>query len=356
MQHTRTALLPILALLACCQNLHSQAQAQSKPEYQAACIGFYNLENLFDTINNPVKFDDDFTPGGKLLWNSEKYISKQGQLAKVISQLGTEIVPDGVGILGVAEIENDTVLRDLVAQPALRARNYQIVWHEGPDERGIDCALLYQPKYFTLTGSQSIPLVLVDASGKRDFTRDMLVVSGTLPGGEALHVMVAHWPSRRGGETGSAPGRVLAAASARHVADSLQKLDPNAKIVFMGDLNDDPDNDSVFKVLRGKPNPKRMDPTDFYNPMYDFYKAGQGTMAYRDAWSLFDQVMVSKALVSQHVGGWQFFKALVFREQWLLQTDGQYKGYPHRTFNGDLFVNGYSDHLPVYCFLLKKKV
>lgn len=340
-----------LALLA--QTAFAQT---GKPEYEVAAIGFYNLENLFDTINDPDKNDEDFTPQGKLLWNSEKYVPKQANMAKVISQLGTELTPDGVAVLGVAEIENRKVLEDLVAQPALRGRNYQIVQHEGPDERGIDVAVLFQPKYFTLTGSRSVRVDLLDPkTGAPDRTRDILLVSGTLPGGEALHIMVGHWPSRRGGEAKSAWMRAAAAGVCRRLVDSLQTVDNQAKIVVMGDLNDDPTNKSVADVLRGRPNPKRMEEGDLYNPMHDFFKAGQGTMAYRDAWSLFDQMLVSKPFVSQKAGGWQFHKAVVFRRDWLLQAEGQYKGYPLRTFDGDLFINGYSDHLPVYFFALKKK-
>lgn len=336
--------------------LLAQPVFSQKPEYEVTSIGFYNLENLFDTIDDPDKNDADFLPTGKLLWNSEKYKAKQANMAKVIAELGTELTPDGVAVLGVAEIENRRVLEDLVAQPAIASRNYQIVQIEGPDERGIDVGVLYQPKYFALAGAKSVRVDLTDPkTGEVDRTRDILLVSGSLPGGEALHIMVGHWPSRRGGEGKSAWMRAAAAGVCRALVDSLQTVDPQAKIVVMGDLNDDPTNKSITEVLRGRSNPKRMEASDLYNTVYDFYKAGQGTMAYRDAWSLFDQVLISKPLVSQRVGGWQFYKAVVFRRDWLVQAEGQYKGYPFRTFDGDLFINGYSDHLPVYFFMLKKK-
>jgi endonuclease/exonuclease/phosphatase family metal-dependent hydrolase len=330
--------------------------AQEKAEYNVASIGFYNLENLFDTINDPTINDEEFLPKGKNLWNTPKYISKMANMAKVISELATELNPDGVGILGVAEIENRKVLEDLSAEPLLAKRNYKIVHHNSPDERGIDCALLYQEKYFTLLGSKALKLKLINPKdSSEDFTRDILLVSGQLPGGEKLHVMVGHWPSRSGGESKSAPARIAAAQLVRNTIDSLQAIDINAKIVFMGDLNDDPVNKSCSQVVRGRANPKKMDKTDMYNPMYDEFKNGNGTMAFRDAWSLFDQMMVSKPLVSKKVGGWQFFKAIVWRKDWLITSEGQYKGYPYRTFSNGNFINGYSDHLPVYFFILNKK-
>ncbi|MBN8683237.1 MAG: endonuclease/exonuclease/phosphatase [Chitinophagales bacterium] len=336
-------------------SLLTAQQSNNNAEYEVAAIGFYNLENLFDTIDSPTTNDADFLPQGRLLWNTEKYISKQANMAKVIKDLGTELNPDGLAILGVAEIENRKVLEDLCAQPALAPRRYQIVHFDSPDERGIDCGLLYQPKYFTLLGARPVPVMLEDPKTKdRDFTRDILYVTGTF-GGETLHIMVGHWPSRRGGESGSAWMRAAAAGVCRGIADSLLALNPDAKILMMGDLNDDPNNKSLTEVMRAKGDTEKVGKTEFYNPMYDLYKNGDGTMAYRDAWSLFDQVVVSKACVNKKAGGWQLYKARVYRQPWLLQTEGAFRGYPFRTFVGDIFINGYSDHLPVYLFFLKKK-
>ncbi len=332
-------------------SLHLFAQ---KGEFKIAAIGFYNLENLFDTIDSPTTNDADFLPGGRLHWNSEKYWSKQGNLAKVISQLGTERTPDGLALLGVCEIENRSVLEDLVAQPLLKSRNYQIVHYESPDERGIDVGLLYQPKYFTVTGSKSIPVYLFEKDSARDYTRDVLYVSGQFDG-EPLHVLVNHWPSRSGGESASAWRRAEAARMCRQVVDSLTALDPNAKIIVMGDLNDDPNNKSLTQVLRAVRSTDKMKAGEMYNPMYDLFMTGEGTLAYRDAWNLFDQMVLSRGLVWKKAGGWQFFKPVVFRRPWLFQEEGAFRGYPLRTFVGDIFLNGYSDHLPVYTLLIKKK-
>ncbi len=329
--------------------------SQQGADYKVASIGFYNLENLFDTLDTPDTNDADFLPGGRLLWNTEKYISKQHNMAKVISQLGTELSPDGVALLGVAEIENRKVLEDLVAQPELKSRKYQIVHYDSPDERGVDVGLLYQPKYFVPLGSKAVPVVLKDPkTGDKDFTRDILYVAGTFDG-EPVHVMVGHWPSRRGGEAGSAWMRAAAAQVCKNLADSLKKTDPNAKIIVMGDLNDDPDNKSMTEVLKARRSADELRADELYNPMYDLFKSGNGTLAYRDSWNLFDQIVVSKGFVNKKTGGWQLYKAMVFRQPWLLQTEGAFRGYPFRTFVGDIFINGYSDHLPVFLYFLKRK-
>lgn len=325
-----------------------------KSEYKIAAIGFYNLENLFDTLDSPTTNDADFLPGGRLHWDSAKYWSKQANMAKVISLLATERTPDGVALLGVSEVENRTVLEDLVKQPALKDRNYQIAHFDSPDERGIDVGLLYQPKYFTVTAAEALPVLLLEKdSSTRDFTRDVLHVTGLFDG-EPLHVLVNHWPSRSGGESASAWRRAEAAKVCRRVVDSLLNANAETKIVVMGDLNDDPNNKSLTQVMKAVRSAHKMTPDELYNPMYDIYQEGNGTLAYRDAWNLFDQLIVSKGLVSKRAGGWQFLKPVIFREPWMFQEDGAFRGYPMRTFVGDIFLNGYSDHLPVYFFALKR--
>ena len=334
--------------------LFSLSLFAQRGEFKIAAIGFYNLENLFDTIDSPNTNDVDFLPGGRLHWTSEKYWSKQANMAKVISQLGTEKTPDGLALLGVCEIENRAVLEDLVAHPLLKSRNYKIVHFDSPDERGIDVGLLYQPKYFTVTGAKSIPVYLFEKDSARDYTRDVLYVSGQFDG-EPLHVLVNHWPSRSGGESASAWRRNEAARMCRQVVDSLTAIDPKAKIIIMGDLNDDPNNKSLTQVLRAVRSTDKMKDGELNNPMYDLFMNGEGTLAYRDAWNLFDQTVLSKGLVWKKAGGWQFFKPVVFRQPWLFQEEGAFRGYPLRTFVGDIFLNGYSDHLPVYFYLIKKR-
>ena len=329
--------------------------AQKGGDYKVASIGFYNLENFFDTLDNPITNDADYLPTGRLLWDTPKYMSKVHNMATVVSQMGTELTPDGLAILGVADIENRKVLEDMADDSLLKARNYQIVHFESPDRRGIDCAFLYQAKYFTLLGAKPYPVSLQrEKDTVQDFTRDILYVCGNFDG-EKIHLMVGHWPSRLGGESASAWRRARSAGVCKHIADSLRMEDPNAKIIIMGDLNDDPNNKSITEVLQSKSDVRKVGPGDMYNPMYDFFKDGNGTLAYRDSWDLFDQMMLSQAFVMKKTGGWQLYKAMIFRKPWLLQTEGAFRGYPFRTFVGDIFINGYSDHLPVYMFLLKKQ-
>lgn len=341
-------ILPLAVLIFTCHF----SFAQNK-EYQVAAVGFYNFENLFDTIDSPDTNDEEFLPNGDRHWTGEVYREKLKNLARVVSELGTDLTPDGVAILGVSEIENRTVLEDFVKQPAVASRNYQIVHFDSPDRRGIDVGLIYQPKYFTITGSAALPLMIYGDDGERIYTRDILYVAGLLDG-EPLHVLVNHWPSRRGGEAATAPFRNAGALVCKNVKDSLLQIDPNAKVIVMGDLNDDPTSPSVKKVLAAKNKEKDVKAGDFFNPMYDFFKKGIGTLAYRDAWSLFDQIIISEGLVEENQRGFKFYKASVYNPKYLIQKTGQFKGYPFRTFDFDNYIGGYSDHFPVFVYLVKE--
>ncbi len=326
--------------------------SQKAQQYKVGCIGFYNLENLFDTEDDPIINDAEFLPTGAKNWTKELYMDKLGNLSRVISELGTELSPDGVSILGVAEIENRRVLEDLVSQPKLASRNYQIIHFDSPDQRGIDVGLIYQAKYFTPTTSKAVLMPIFSPTGDTIKTRDILFVSG-LYDGEPLHILVNHWPSRRGGEAASQPFRNAAALICKNIADSLIQADPNAKILIMGDLNDDPTSPSVKKVLAVSYKKEETKKGGLFNPMYDFYKRGIGTLAYQDSWNLFDQIILSYGLINEKTGGFQFYNARVFNENYLFQKSGQYRGYPHRTFSGDTYIAGFSDHLPVFVYLVK---
>lgn len=328
------------------------SQAQQK-QYKVGCIGFYNFENLFDTLDTPDKYDEDFTPNGSYRYNTKIYLEKLGNLAKVVSEIGTDITPDGAAILGVAEVENRKVLEDFVKQPLIASRNYQIVHYESPDERGIDVALLYQPKYFQVISSRNLEAKLFDANGERDYTRDVLLVSGIFDN-ETMHVLVNHWPSRSGGEARSQPLRNFVANICKSVTDSLMQADPDAKIVIMGDLNDDPSSPSVKDVLGAKAKISQVKPGGLFNPLYESYKKGIGTLAYRDAWNLFDQIILSYGLVNGKKNSYQFHKEQIINKPYLYQQSGQYKGYPYRTFAGSTYLGGYSDHFPVCVYLLKE--
>jgi hypothetical protein len=328
------------------------SSAQEKKDFKVACIAFYNVENLFDTINTPGVNDFEFTPEGPNKWGSTRYNEKLNNLAKVISQIGTEHTPHGPAIIGLSEIENRIVLEDLVNTELLKSKNYQIVHFDGPDRRGVDVALFYQPTYFKVTNSKSYRLKIPD----RDdfFTRDQLLVSGEFHG-EMMHIIVNHWPSRSGGESKSRPLRNAAAALSRHIIDSLQALDPNAKIIHMGDLNDNPDNESVLTILRSKPSSVKLEAGDLLNPFFDIYKKGIGTLAWRDIWSLFDIISVSQPLIEKDFSSYRFYRAFVFNKPFLQQQSGRFKGYPFRMFAGGQYLGGYSDHFPTYILLVKER-
>lgn len=327
--------------------------AQKEKQYKSGLIGFYNVENLFDTKDDEDVDDKEFLPEGGRQWTQDKYNEKLGNLAKVISEIGTEINPDGLALLGTSEVENEQVLLDLVKEEAIKGRNYKIVHHDSPDKRGIDCALLYNPKYFKVLESKALPVKIYNDEGKRKYTRDILFVKGEFDG-EPIHVFVNHWPSRSGGEKRSRPYRNAAAKVCKDTIDAILKVDPTAKMYVMGDLNDDPTSPSVKKILQGVNKPDKVTKKNMYNPMYDFFLKGIGTLAYRDAWSLFDQVLVNKSCLKGETEGYFFYKAKIYNKKYLVQKTGQYKGYPFRTFAGGEYQGGYSDHFPVYIVLLKE--
>ena len=327
-----------------------------KKEYKINTIAFYNLENLFDYENDSITFDDDRTPEGKDHWTKETYEAKLMNMAKVISEIGEDITSTSPALIGVSEIENRRVLEDLLNQETLVNKDYGIVHFDSPDRRGIDVALLYQKKLFTPTNYKAYELIIYDDQdrSKRIYTRDQLLVSGMLDG-EKINVIVNHWPSRSGGEERSRPKRIKAAELNKHIIDSLFSEDPYAKIITMGDLNDDPVSPSIKDVLKTKGTRENMKLKELYNPMEDMYKKGMGTLAYRDAWNLFDQIIISAELTKKDYTSYRFYKAGIFNKNYLATPRGQYKGYPFRSFvNG--YTGGYSDHFPVYIYLIKEKI
>ncbi len=326
-------------------------QAQQH-KYKVSLIGFYNLENLYDTVNNLIKNDEEFLPTSERNYNTRIYFDKLDHLADVISQMGTEITPDGVALLGVAEIENDTVLNDLIKRDKLKDRKLQFIHFDSPDERGVDVGLLYNPKYFKPLYSTPIFVKLPGGSKDAYFTRDVLYVKGLLDG-DTIHVFVNHWPSRSGGEERSIPARAAAAKVAKLRVDSLTALNPDAKVIVMGDLNDDPVSPSVTKVLQAKGKIDVKNP-EMYNPWLDFYRKGIGTLAYQDAWGLFDQVILSPGWLNKEQSGYFYQKATIFNKDFMIQKTGKFKGYSKRTWDGITYNYGYSDHFPVYTVMLKK--
>lgn len=329
------------------------AFAQTKDQYKVGLIGFYNCENFYDTINQPDVQDEEFTPDGAKHYTPFTYLDKVHNLATVISQIGTDISPDGLSMFGCAEIENETVMQDLIHQPELINRHYAIVHYDSPDLRGIDVGLIYNPKYFKVKHSEPVFTPLPDEEGKHHYTRDVLYVYGEYDG-EPMHVFVNHWPSRRGGEQASAPFRAIAAGVCKAKIDSITKINPDAKIVVMGDLNDDPVSPSITKVLKATGDPEKVKRGGLYNPWTVMYNSGFGTLAYNDAWNLFDQIMVTAAFLPKKQDGFFFKEAKIYKKDFMIQHSGQYKDYPKRTYDGNTYISGYSDHLPTYLILLKQ--
>lgn len=328
--------------------------AQPKKQYIRLSVGFYNVENLFDTINQPNVIDEEFTPTGLNRWNWEKYSNKLESLATVISQIGG----NGPAVLGVAEVENRGVLEDLVAHPLLKEKNYGIAHFDSPDARGIDVGLLYMKNVLQITDSKAHRVIIPEDPNVR--TRDILQVSGTIDG-EMFHFLVGHWPSRSGGEAASIHRRLAAARVMRTVTDSLLKIDNNAHVILMGDFNDDPTSPSVRDGLKAKYSDKNLNYDDLFTPMYKLYKDGIGTLAYRDVWSLFDIMLVNGNLLGTDYSKFKLYKdsksgnqAFIFNKSFLLQKEGPYKGYPLRTIVGGEYHGGYSDHFPVYIYLVKE--
>jgi len=322
-------------------------------QVRAGLIAFYNLENLFDTIDTPDVLDEEFTPDGPNKWTGSRYMAKLDNMALAISRIGEDDGwSGGPAILGVSEIENRSVLEDLASHPLLKESNYQIVHYDSPDLRGVDVALMYRPRFFSVTASASPSLDLFDESGERIYTRDQLVVSGLFDG-EPMHFIVCHWPSRSGGELTSRPRRNAAAALSRRLVDSLLAIDSSAKVFVMGDLNDDPVDESLRTYLKASGNPERLREGELFNTMFPLFRKGIGSLYYRDGMNLFDQIIITPSLLGSDYSTYKFLHARVFNSSFLVQKDGQYKGYPLRSFVGTVWQGGYSDHFPVYVFIAR---
>ncbi|MDO7171036.1 endonuclease/exonuclease/phosphatase family protein [Mariniflexile sp. AS56] len=341
-------------LLAFILVLFTKANSQDKKLYKIHTLAFYNLENLFDTMDDPTKFDES-SPIMSINTNRDiVYKKKVKNMALVLANIGKEVSNNSPAIIGVCEVENRDVLEDLVNDSLLQSIDYGIIHYDSPDLRGIDVALLYQKKLFTPISTSSHELKIYDdQTGKRVYTRDQLLVSGYLEE-ELIHVIVNHWPSRSGGEAKSKPKRIAAAKLTKHVVDSLIIIDPYAKVFIMGDLNDDPTSESVKAILNPEKDKDKVLFKGLYNPFEAFYKKGLGTTAYRDAWSLFDQIIVTKPLLEKDYSSFQLYKAGIYNKNYLIEKAGTYKGYPKRSFSQSGFNDGFSDHFPVYVYLIKE--
>lgn len=315
-------------------------------------IAFYNIENFFDTINDPNINDDEFTPEGKNNWTSAKYYKKLANMEQVFFDIAAvnKAFPT---VIGIAEVEVRTVLEDIASTPKLAPANYRIVHYDSPERRGVDVAFFYRPDKFKLEGSFAERAIIPERPDFR--TRDILTMWGTIEG-EEFFFAVAHWSSRWGGKDQSSFLRIANGTQMRSIVDSVRTLRPQTKFVVMGDFNDDPTDESVAVALGAKGSIKDLAKDDLYTPYTAMLKAGYGTLAYYDAWNIFDNIVVSENLVNAENDKLKLQKSIynkkfygnIFKPDYLIQQDGKYKGYPYRSFSGGAFVGGYSDHLPVF--------
>lgn len=348
-------MISIFLLSSCKSNIDVGAKETTK-EYSVHTIAFYNLENLYGLEIDPNTRFSNSTVKAEKYYTQEVYNAKQENLSKVIADLGRDFTGTSPTIIGLAEVENFRVLNYLVNRESLIQDNYSIIHYDSPDLRGIDVALLYKKKVFIPTNSKSHKLVIFQdlAKTKRKHTRDLLVVSGILEG-EKIHIIVNHWPSRADSQIMGSSNRLKAAELNRHIIDSLFDLDPKAKIINMGDFNDNPTDRSIKKGIVTKGLRKNLKDQEIYNPMEVLYKKGIGSIAWRDSWHLFDQIMLSSELVIGKAETLKFHQAEVYNKPYITTSSGRYKGYPYRSFSYEGWTGGYSDHFPVLIYLIKKK-
>ena len=367
--YTLSALLLASLLISGCgagKQLSNDGGNVSGLKKNSYVIGFYNLENLFDTFHDEGKNDYEYLPDGTNNWTETKYQKKLSNMAKVIAAM-KEDNKVWHTVLGVSEIENRHVLEDLVADPQIAEANFQIVHYDGPDTRGVDVALLYKPEQFTVLDSESIPFdfnserISFDDMSKEEQdsfrTRDVLMVHGLIDG-EHFAIYVCHLPSRRGAKSGdlrSRGGEIIYA----HSQKMMEKY-PGIKCIVMGDMNDNPTDDSMAVYLKGKENIKDVGQEDYFSPFLSMLKAGFGSLAYQGEWNIYDCILVNYNLAHPENGTLgivpitnQKFYGRVFSKPFMTQQSGQYKGTPYRTSSNGSFIGGYSDHYPTYIVIKK---
>jgi len=324
----------------------SVAQPASWKAKKYFTITGYNVENLFDTIDVAGKSDEEFTSNGEKNWNTERYNQKIENISKVISGINGYELPE---IVGLIEIENNAVLKDLVASQNLSKGNYQIVHEEGPDPRGIECALIYRPDEFKYLSHKAIEVRFPFSENRR--TRDILYVKGLVKK-DTLHVFVNHWTSRRGGEDASEIKRMQSASVLKHATDSILAINPNASIFIMGDFNDEPTSQSIAETLdAGKP----ADNKTLTNLLYDKSATGLGSYYFKDSFNMLDNMIVSKALMQKKKGLHLFENtAWIYNPDYICYTQKDGIKSPSKTYGGKKYFGGYSDHFPVYTIFYTK--
>ena len=342
--------LTIILFYSCKISKQIDVQSYEEIEFRKSFrIMFYNVENLFDTIADPVKNDKDFTPEGSYRWTSFRYYKKLQDVSKVIIAVGGWELPE---LIGLCEVENRVVLEDLINKTPLRTSDLNIIHKESPDARGIDVALLYRESLFKVLFYDFYEVRFAFAPESK--TRDILYAKGVAAGIDTLHIFVNHWPSRRGGKEVSEPRRIAVAEILRSKVDSIFKINPLSNIVIMGDFNDEPYDKSIIEVLKATDDSLKMSETTLFNMIAAYKKKGLGTYKWQYEWNLIDQIIVSAPLTQNR--NTLYVKsdgAKIFTEDWLLEDDKSYPGKKlYRTYLGPRYIGGISDHLPVFVDLL----
>lgn len=340
----------VLSLLLSCAIDHDnindsemEDQINNNHNVTGRSVIFYNVENLFDTKNDPRTNDDNFTPYGEYRWDEERYEKKLANISEAIN-----LIKEQPLLIGLAEIENHNVIERLIEMPGMDDTDFKYVHYNSPDRRGIDVALLYDSKEFEVLSSKKMPVKLENNRGFN--TRDILYVEGLISGSVKTHVFVNHWSSRREGQIESEHKRIKAATVLREKVDDILEYDANANIIIIGDFNDYPTNKSLNQVLRAKEAGYENE-GDLINLLFDEHENDEGTSVYQRDWSVLDQIVISQAIYDGKTLGIQNQDAEILRENELIYTysDGGQK--PSSTYGGRKYYGGYSDHLPVYILL-----
>ncbi|MDO5978560.1 endonuclease [Flavivirga spongiicola] len=306
-------------------------------------VAFYNLENLFDIHDDKHTHDNDFLPTSVKKWTPKRYKNKLRKLGFAISNIGRRETGKHPALVGLAEVENASVIEDLIDSKHLEDCHYDFVHYDSLDERGIDVALLYDTNAFKVLASETFTVQLFDDDGSPDYTRDILLVSGLLDG-ETVHIIVNHWSSRREGAKETEHKRMASSNKAGEVISMLRDEHPDAKIIVIGDFNDDPTSNSIKQLA---------DHFDLYNPMETLRSYNRGTTNHNRQWNLFDQILFSTNFFQSTTNKFEFSTANIFDEDFLKLFNGKYKGTPYRTYVGKKYKGGYSDHFPVYAIFKK---
>jgi len=350
----KISILLFIFAFICNDFIYSQAQQKNLKASQRGDlrIMFYNVENLFDTIDNPKTMDEDFLPQGGYRWNGWKLWKKLGNTCKIVTAVGGWDAPE---IVGFCEVECRSVLDMLVQKTNLKRFNYQVVHKESPDPRGIDVALMYRKDKIIPITYEAINVSFLNDSAKT--TRDILYFMGKTLNGDTINIFVNHWPSRRGGQMESEQFRVRVAEVVKEKVDQIFKLNSSANIILIGDFNDYPDNYSLIKTLEAKIHYDTIENSKLYNLSYYLHeKTGLGTHKHMTEWGILDQIIVSGNLLNTKTSlRTSLDDAHIYKEEFLLMPDKTNLGYkPFRTYEGMKYLGGYSDHLPVYLDLYSK--